>query len=220
MSQAAARLNASGRASRTGVERVTSTYAPFKKPVLRKVGYYNPDSDANVDVYAESDNISTAEVHNAYKQIHPVLEAAVPDPRDQDKISYQWGRFREILAESMINRQSASQTIRNRQRPDEPEEYEPVPIQQSDPEKREMRIRTFFDGIEGNSFTTYMKQFEKVFEHLISRAKSHGFCDRPVNVHLDGTDFVYTPQAYDENNQKKSPTVQSARKVASTPTSS
>jgi hypothetical protein len=48
-----------------------------------------------------------------------------------------------------------------------------------------------------------MKQFEQVFERLISRAQSHGFCDRPVNVHVDGTDFVYTPQAYDEDNQKK-----------------
>lgn len=189
------------RLSRRILRELLDTYHVQRTTIVRKFDYepYEPD----YVVFPKSDEISTREVKQAYEQVRPVLEDAIPDARDQDKISFEWPDFHQILAESMINGESASQTIRNHRRPETPIENEMVPKHHSDPEVKEMRIRTFFNGIEANSFTTYMKRFEKVFERLIKRAQEHGFGDRPVNVHVDATDFIYTPQSYDENGQKK-----------------
>jgi len=183
------------------LHRIEHGYMGVQQEILVNFDRYDPDE--YVTTYAQSDEVSEQQLRQAYEKIKPELDTAIPDGRDGDKTSFEWERFRDILAESMLQRESASQILRNRRRPQKPEDVEPVPVQHCDPDEREMRIRTFFDGFEKHSATSYMKGFEGVFEQLIRRAKRNGLYDRPVDVHIDGTDFIYTPQSRDENGQKK-----------------
>jgi hypothetical protein len=169
----------------------------FQHDLAISYGYEEESPKAEVTDYAkEPDLVSTNEIQNAYETLTPHLDH-IEDGRDQAKVQHPWGGIKDILGNASAQKTSCSDIITDRKRPENQQEYELVqPHEVNEP--GDISIKQFFEALDSNSATKYMKCFEYIFKEFLEEATDNGMFTRPVDLMIDGTKFVYNPKVWED----------------------
>ncbi|WP_256289509.1 transposase [Halobellus inordinatus] len=177
------------------LDRIEQSVNGFRRPLAKEFGLAateNPDAMA----LRKEAPVSNEEVRRAYRQLVGEFDA-VRDERDQARITHPQDSLFSILSEASANKTSCSDMIEDRDRPEEQREYEHI-YPHLDNEPGDISIKGFFEALDANSATGYMKDFEQIFRNFLKRAKRNGMFARPVDVIIDGTDFVFHPKNWED----------------------